>query len=71
MRDIQFEMLGLGPLELLMADPTISDILVNTYKQVYVERFGKLELTDVCFNDNAHLMKIIDKIVSRVGPAGR
>ena len=66
-RDIQFEMLGLGPLELLMADPTISDILVNTHKQVYVERFGKLELTDVCFNDNAHLMKIIDKIVSRVG----
>lgn len=66
-RDIQFEMLGLGPLELLMADPTISDILVNTYKRVYVERFGKLELTDVCFNDNAHLMKIIDKIVSRVG----
>ena len=66
-RDIQFEMLGLGPLELLMADPTISDILVNTYKQVYVERFGKLEMTEVCFNDNAHLMKIIDKIVSRVG----
>ncbi len=67
MRDIQFEMLGLGPLELLMADPTVSDILVNTHKQVYVERFGKLEVTDVCFNDNAHLMKIIDKIVSRVG----
>lgn len=66
-RDIQFEMLGLGPLELLMADPTVSDILVNTYKQVYVERFGKLETTDICFNDNAHLMKIIDKIVSRVG----
>lgn len=66
-RDIQFEMLGLGPLELLMADPTVSDILVNTCKQVYVERFGKLEMTDVSFNDNAHLMKIIDKIVSRVG----
>ncbi|HTD04526.1 CpaF family protein [Undibacterium sp.] len=66
-RDIQFEMFGLGPLELLMADPNVSDILVNTYKQVYVERFGKLELTDICFNDNAHLMKIIDKIVSRVG----
>ena len=66
-RDIQFEMLGLGPLELLMADPTVSDILVNTYKQVYVERFGKLETTDISFNDNAHLMKIIDKIVSRVG----
>lgn len=66
-RDIQFEMLGLGPLELLMADPTISDILVNTYKTVYVERFGRLELTDICFNDDAHLMKIIDKIVSRIG----
>lgn len=66
-RDIQFEMLGLGPLELLMADPTISDILVNTYRTVYVERFGKLELTDVSFNDDAHLMKIIDKIVSRIG----
>ncbi len=66
-RDIQFEMFGLGPIELLMADPAVSDILINTYKQVYVERFGKLELTDICFNDNAHLMKIIDKIVSRVG----
>ncbi len=66
-RDIQFEMLGLGPLELLMADTSVSDILVNTYRSVYVERFGKLELTDVSFNDDAHLMKIIDKIVSRVG----
>jgi len=66
-RDIQFEMMGFGPLELLMADPTVSDILVNTYKQVYVERFGKLESTDVRFNDDAHLMKIIDKIVSRIG----
>ena len=50
-RDIQHEMLGLGPLEILLADPTISDILVNTYRQVYVERAGKLELTDVSFND--------------------
>lgn len=66
-RDIQYEMLGLGPLELLMTDPTISDILVNTYRTVYVERFGKLEQTDICFNDDDHLMKIIDKIVSRVG----
>lgn len=66
-RDIQYEMLGLGPLELLMADPTISDILVNTASTVYVERAGKLELTDTCFNDDAHLMKIIDKIVSRIG----
>ena len=66
-RDIQNEMLGFGPLELLLADPTVSDILVNTSSQVYVERRGKLELTDVRFSDDAHLMKIIDKIVSRVG----
>ena len=66
-RDIQNEMLGYGPLEILLADPTISDILVNTYKQVYVERFGRLELTDITFADDAHLLKIIDKIVSRVG----
>lgn len=66
-RDIQHEMLGLGPLEPLLADPTISDILVNSHSQVYVERRGKLETTDVRFADDAHLMKIIDKIVSRVG----
>ena len=66
-RDIQYEMLGLGPLEPLLADPTVSDILVNTAKQVYVERRGKLELTTVDFVDDDHLMKIIDKIVSRVG----
>jgi pilus assembly protein CpaF len=66
-RDIQHEMLGFGPLELLMSDAAVSDILVNTHRQVYVERFGKLEMTDVQFNDEAHLMKIIDKIVSRVG----
>ncbi|RNF32354.1 pilus assembly protein CpaF [Massilia aurea] len=66
-RDIQNEMLGFGPLEPLLADPSVSDILVNTHKQVYVERRGKLELTDVTFTDDAHLMKIIDKIVSRVG----
>jgi len=66
-RDIQHEMLGLGPLEPLLADPTVSDILVNGCSQVYVERCGRLELTDVRFSDDAHLMKIIDKIVSRVG----
>lgn len=66
-RDIQYEMLGLGPLEPLLADPTVSDILVNTYRQVFVERRGKLEETNISFHDNAHLMKIIDKIVSRVG----
>ncbi len=65
--DIQYEMLGFGPLEPLLADPGVSDILVNTYSRVYVERAGKLELTDVTFHDNAHLMKIIEKIVSRVG----
>lgn len=66
-RDIQHEVLGLGPLEILMADPSISDILVNTYRQVYVERKGKLELSDVRFENEAHLLKIIDKIVSGVG----
>jgi len=65
--DIQHEMLGFGPLEPLLNDPSISDILVNTYNKVYVERRGRLELTDVAFHDNAHLMKIIEKIVSRVG----
>ncbi|WP_036302644.1 CpaF family protein [Methylotenera sp. L2L1] len=66
-RDIQHEVLGLGPLETLMADPTISDILVNTYNQIYIERKGKLELSDVRFESEEHLLKIIDKIVSGVG----
>ncbi|WP_332671076.1 CpaF family protein [Aromatoleum sp.] len=66
-RDIQYEMLGLGPIEPLLADPTVSDILINGAQQIYVERHGKIELTDVTFSDDAHLMKIIDKIVSRVG----
>lgn len=66
-RDVQYEVLGFGPLEPLLEDPSVSDILVNTYKQVYVERHGKLELSNVTFTDDAHLMKIIDKIVSRVG----
>jgi pilus assembly protein CpaF len=61
------EVFGLGPLEPLLQDPTISDILVNTYKQVYVERKGLLELTSVNFRDNQHLLRIIDKIVSQVG----
>ena len=65
--DIQHEVFGLGPLESLMADPAVSDILVNTYRQVYVERKGQLELTDVRFESDAHLLKIIDKIVSAVG----
>jgi pilus assembly protein CpaF len=66
-QDIQNEVLGLGPLEPLLADPTISDILVNTCNTVYVERRGRLEPTEVRFSNNAHLMKIIDKIVSRIG----
>ena len=65
--EILDEVLGFGPLEPLLQDPTVSDILVNTYRQVYVERFGKLEPTDVRFKDDAHLRKIIDKIVSAVG----
>jgi pilus assembly protein CpaF len=61
------ETFGLGPLEVLLADPTISDILVNGPKQVYVERRGKLETTEIEFRDNPHLMHVIDKIVSAVG----
>src|ERR1700691_2351784 len=61
------EVFGLGPLEPLLQDPGISDILVNTYKQVYIERRGLLELTNVAFRDNQHLLRIIDKIVSQVG----
>ncbi|MDN7183086.1 CpaF family protein [Caballeronia sp. SEWSISQ10-4 2] len=65
--DIHDEMFGFGPLEALLRDPTVSDILVNTYRTTYVERKGRLELTDVTFYDDAHLMKVIEKIVSRVG----
>ncbi|NLX04428.1 MAG: CpaF family protein [Phycisphaerae bacterium] len=61
------EVFGLGPLEVLLKDPTITDILVNGAKQVYVERGGRLEPTDVQFKDDAHLLHIIDKIVSAVG----
>ncbi len=61
------EVFGLGPLEPLLKDPTISDILVNTCKHVYVERRGLLELTNVAFRDDQHLLRIIDKIVSQVG----
>jgi pilus assembly protein CpaF len=61
------EVFGLGPLEPLLVDPTISDILVNGSKQVYVERKGLLELTNVTFRDDQHLLRIIDKIVSQVG----
>lgn len=61
------EIFGLGPLEPLMQDPDISDILVNTYDQVYVERNGRLYETDVRFQDDAHLLQVIDRIVSAVG----
>jgi pilus assembly protein CpaF len=66
-RELEFEILGLGPLEPLLSDPTISDILVNRYDQVYIERRGRLELADIRFQDNDHLLKIINKIVSNVG----
>ena len=65
--EIVDEVLGFGPLEPLLQDPTVSDVLVNTYKQIYVERFGKLEATHVRFRDDDHLRRIIDKIVSAVG----
>ena len=65
--DVQNEVTGLGPLEPLLADASISDVLVNGFSRVYVERSGRLELTSVQFNDNAHLMKIIERIVSQVG----
>jgi pilus assembly protein CpaF len=65
--EIQAEVLGLGPLEPFLKDPSISDILVNNYKQIYIERFGKLERTQARFKDDAHLRRIIDKIVSFVG----
>lgn len=65
--EILNETFGLGPLEPLLNDPTVSDILVNTHKQVYVERFGKLELTETVFKDDPHLLNIIDRIVSKIG----
>ena len=66
-REVLHEVFGLGPLEPLLQDATINDILVNTYRKVYVERAGRLEKTNVVFKDDAHLSHIIDKIVSQVG----
>jgi pilus assembly protein CpaF len=66
-QEVLDEVFGLGPLEPLLADPTISDILVNSYKRVYVERKGVLEQTGVQFRNDAHLMGIIDRIVSAIG----
>ncbi len=69
-REVMDEVFGFGPLEPLLQDATVNDILVNTYKTVYVERNGVLEETSVVFKDNVHLMHIIDKIVSRSGTQG-
>jgi pilus assembly protein CpaF len=66
-REIQDEVLGLGPLEPLLQDPSISDIMVNGHTDVYIERHGRLEKTPVRFKDDSHLMRIIEKIVSAVG----
>ena len=65
--DILDEVFGLGPLEPLLHDPSVNDILVNTHESIYVERHGVIEKTDIAFKDEAHLMHIIDKIVSAVG----
>src|SRR5271165_2124783 len=65
--DLLDEILGLGPLEPLLKDETVNDILINTHDTIYVERSGKLELTDVQFQDTRHLVRIINKIVGAVG----
>src|SRR5436309_2176793 len=65
--EVRHELFGLGPLEPLLADPTISDILVNSHRKIYIERRGKLESTDVAFKDDEHLMRVIERIVSSVG----
>ncbi|MEQ1726819.1 MAG: CpaF family protein [Vicinamibacterales bacterium] len=65
--DVLNELFGLGPLEALLKDPAISDILINRFDQVYIERNGLLELTDVVFKDDRHLLRIIERIVSAVG----
>jgi pilus assembly protein CpaF len=65
--EILDELMGLGPLEPLLKDPSVSDILCNTYKNIFVERFGLLEKTKARFINNAHMMNIIDRIISRVG----
>jgi pilus assembly protein CpaF len=65
--DVINELFGLGPLEILLRDPSISDILVNRFNQVYIEREGRLEETDIVFKDDRHLLQIIERIVSSVG----
>ena len=66
-KDLEHETFGLGPLEPLLRDPTINDILVNRWDEVYVERAGRLERTEVVFRDNVHLLQVIERIVNRVG----
>jgi len=65
--EVRHELFGLGPLEPLLADPAVCDILVNSPKQIYIERGGKLELTNIEFKDDEHLMRVIERIVSTVG----
>jgi pilus assembly protein CpaF len=65
--EVHHELFGLGPLEPLLSDPTISDILVNSYSNIYIERRGKLEKTSIAFKDDEHLMRVIERIVSTVG----
>src|SRR5438034_6882155 len=65
--EVHHELFGLGPLEPLLADPSISDILVNSYANIYIERRGKLEKTSISFKDDEHLMRVIERIVSTVG----
>jgi len=65
--EVHHELFGLGPLEPLLADPTISDILVNSYANIFIERRGKLERTAISFKDDEHLMRVIERIVSTVG----
>src|SRR5271166_1277248 len=66
-REILDEIFGLGPLETLLKDPTISDILVNRFDRIYCERRGRLELSEITFRDNLHLRQIIDRIAARIG----
>jgi pilus assembly protein CpaF len=65
--DVQHELFGLGPIEPLLADSTVSDILVNSYSTIYIERRGRLERSNIAFKDNEHLMRVIERIVSSVG----
>ena len=65
--EVLAEMIGYGPIEPLLKDPTVSDILINTHHLCFIERFGKLERADVRFKDEAHLLRIINKIVSGIG----